>query len=159
EVLVERGFIVREGENYSTVEMAISAGETVWMDWEVHKKTCSLSPGAAAHANLVEATLRALTEILTGAIPATDVMFPNSTLALIEGIYKDNPVADYFNDALSAMVVGVIEERRKQDPSTRLRILEVGAGIGSTSERVLARLKAYEANVAEYCYTDVSRVF
>ena len=107
----------------------------------------------------METTLRALPGILTGAIRATDVMFPNGSLALVEGVYKNNPVADYFNDALAGMVAGFVEERLKQDASARIRILEVGAGTGGTSAPVLARLKSYTPHIEEYCYTDLSQAF
>ena len=86
-------------------------------------------------------------------------MFPNGSLALVEGIYKNNPVADYFNEALAGMVAGFVEERLKQDPSARIRILEVGAGTGGTSAPVLARLKPYGARIEEYRYTDLSQAF
>ena len=55
-------------------------------------------------------------------------MFPNGSLTLVEEIYKNNPVADYFNEAVAAMVADFVGERLKQDPSARIRILEVGRG-------------------------------
>ncbi|WP_133476106.1 hypothetical protein, partial [Lactobacillus crispatus] len=97
-------------------------------------------PAVSTQVVLVETMLRALPSILRGAVRATDVMFPNGSLALVEGVYKDNPVADYFNEALAEKVARFVEERLKQEPSTRIRLLEIGAGTGGTSARVLARL-------------------
>src|SRR5437660_290064 len=53
----------------------------------------------------------------------------------------------------------LLEERLRQDPSARVRILEAGAGTGGTSAPVLARLKPYADHIAEYCYTDISQAF
>ena len=103
--------------------------------------------------------LRALPGVLTGAIRATDVLFPNGSLALVERIYQNNPVADYFNEALARAVADFVEARLEQDPSARIRILEVGAGTGGSSARVFARLKPYRTHVEEYRYTDLSQAF
>jgi len=34
-----------------------------------------------------------------GVVRATDVMFPNGSMALVERFYKDNPIGDSFNGA------------------------------------------------------------
>ncbi|HWP96053.1 MAG TPA: SDR family NAD(P)-dependent oxidoreductase, partial [Syntrophomonadaceae bacterium] len=108
---------------------------------------------------LVEATMRALPEILTGKILATDIMFPNSSMKLVEGIYKNNVIADYFNEVLADTVVVNIQERLTYDSSVRIRILEIGAGTGGTSAMVFQKLQPYREHIQEYCYTDISKAF
>ena len=81
-----------------------------------------------AQAVLLEAALRQLSTILRGDIPATDVIFPNSSMRLVEGIYKNNTAADYFNDVVGDSVISYLKERLKVDPSVRIKILEIGAG-------------------------------
>jgi acyl transferase domain-containing protein/acyl carrier protein/SAM-dependent methyltransferase len=158
-ILVERGTIAADGETWSALEAIRPEAEASWEEWEAHKDAWLTDPVVAPRIGLVETTLRALPGILTGGTRATDVIFPNGSLALVEGVYKNNPVADYFNDALAGMVAGFVEERIKQDPSARIRILEVGAGTGGTSAPVLARLKSYTPHIEEYCYTDISQAF
>src|SRR5262249_28734485 len=104
-------------------------------------------------------TLRALPEIVSGRVPATQVLFPSSSLELIEPIYKNNPVADHFNAVLADAAIEFIAARLARDAGTRLRILEVGAGTGGTTEPLLAALKPYAEAIEEYCYTDISQVF
>src|SRR5690606_26644912 len=41
----------------------------------------------------------------------------------------------------------------------RIRILEVGAGTGSTTEVVLKGLRPWLSTIEEYCYSDLSRAF
>src|SRR6202043_892964 len=112
---------------HSALERPASVAEASWEEWEARKGAWQADAAIAPHIALVETTLRALAGVLSGAVRATDVMFPNGSLALVEGIYKNNPVADYFNEALAGMVAGFIAERLKQDASARIRILEVGA--------------------------------
>jgi len=158
-VLTAHGHLRQDDEWYVAVGGTAPAAEAGWREWEMRKVEWLADPAIAAQVRLVETTLRALADILRGAVRATDVMFPNGSLSLVEGIYKDNPVADYFNDALAGKVVALVEERLKHEPSARLRILEVGAGTGGTSARLLARLKPYGANIETYRYTDLSQAF
>ncbi|HXO68357.1 MAG TPA: class I SAM-dependent methyltransferase, partial [Bradyrhizobium sp.] len=158
-VLTARGYLDRNGESYSVVDGAAPAAEVVWRDWDARKAAWLTRPTVAAQVALVEKTLRSLPGILAGATPATEVLFPNASLELVEAIYKDNPIANYFNETVAELVVHFIEARLKQDASSRIRILEVGAGTGGTSAQVFAKLKPYQDHVEEYCYTDLSRAF
>lgn len=98
-------------------------------------------------------------DILTGKASATDILFPNSSMELVEGIYKNNQVADYFNDVLADTLAAFMQERLKQEPEARIRILEIGAGTGGTSAAVFQKMKAYQSHIKEYCYTDLSKAF
>jgi polyketide synthase PksM len=80
-------------------------------------------------------------------------------MKLVEGIYKGNRTADYFNDVLSDTVVSYIRERISSNGNARIRIIEIGAGTGSTSINVFNKIKPYEDYVEEYCYTDISKAF
>jgi FkbH-like protein/FkbM family methyltransferase len=98
-------------------------------------------------------------EILRGEIPATDVMFPNSSLELMGKLYKGNLMADFSN----SLVVGSIQSYiRARIPllgkGERIRILEVGAGTGGTSALVLKGIREYEEHL-NYVYTDISKAF
>ena len=112
-----------------------------------------------AHVRLAEETLRVLPDILTGKLPATEVMFPDSSFRLVEGIYRNNIISDFFNDKLADTLIAVLRERLEKDPQAKIRILEIGAGTGGTSAAVMRKLKPYEAHIAEYCFTDISKAF
>ena len=124
------------------------------------------SPDKKALIILLETTLRALPEILSGKQPATEVIFPNSSLALVEDIYKRNAVADRFNGILADTVIDYVRARRVDGDSAHLRIFEIGAGTGGTSAMVFQKLHAdgvgspsHRDDVLEYCYTDISKAF
>ncbi|WP_255298242.1 SDR family NAD(P)-dependent oxidoreductase [Brevibacillus dissolubilis] len=155
--LTRHQYIKADGTTY--VANASVDLDEAWREWD-QKKTAWLSDGATrAQVILVEATLRVLPDILTGKTLATDIMFPNSSMALVEGIYKHNPVADYFNEALGNSVITYIQQRLQKDPAARIRIIEIGAGTGGTSAGLFKKLKPFQNHIQEYCYTDLSKAF
>jgi SAM-dependent methyltransferase/acyl carrier protein/NADP-dependent 3-hydroxy acid dehydrogenase YdfG len=97
--------------------------------------------------------------ILRGEIPATDVMFPNSSMELMGKLYQGNLMADYSNYLVVRSVAFYIQSRvpllRKGE---RIKILEVGAGTGGTSARVLEGIQEYQDHI-HYVYTDISKAF
>ncbi|APH36336.1 SDR family NAD(P)-dependent oxidoreductase [Bacillus velezensis] len=131
----------------------------VWEEWERKKETWLRQKDMRAHVRLADETLRVLPDILTGKLPATVVMFPDSSFRLVEGIYRNNIISDFFNDKLADTLIAVLKERLEKDPQAKIRILEIGAGTGGTSAAVMRKLKPYEAHIAEYCFTDISKAF
>jgi acyl transferase domain-containing protein/enoyl-CoA hydratase/carnithine racemase/acyl carrier protein/SAM-dependent methyltransferase len=132
--------------------------DAVWRDWDKAKRELA-SPDLAAAIDLAEACLRALPDILSGSTRATDIIFPGSSMRRVEGVYRDNAVADYFNQMLAASLTAAVEQRITHDADARIRILEVGAGTGGTTAIVLPPLEPYRRNIAEYAYTDISKAF
>ncbi len=129
----------------------------LWARWE--KRVHEGAGAEQAQAALVDVCLRALGDVLAGRKPATEVLFPNSSTALVEQVYKGAESANLFNDRLADVVAAYVAERRGRDPHCRLRFLEIGAGTGGTTISVLRRLHANAAAVAEYCFTDISKAF
>ncbi|KAF1018226.1 MAG: 3-ketoacyl-CoA thiolase [Burkholderia gladioli] len=139
--------------------LATAGQQDAWPEWEAARAAWLANPQQQAWAQLLEVCLRALPELLTGQRKATDVMFPNSSLRLVEGIYRGNPIADLHNHILFDALEAYVLERLAREPGTRLRLLEIGAGTGGTSAGLLQRLDRYAANIDEYCYTDLSKAF
>ncbi|GAX60238.1 polyketide synthase module and related protein [Candidatus Scalindua japonica] len=129
-------------------------------DLEVHsKELVQRHPYLNSPVQLLKPCLEALPDILTGKVPSTDIIFPNSSMDLVEGVYKGNPSADYFNECVADVVEVYVQERVKDlKDSEKICILEVGAGTGGTSASVFKRLKEYAEHL-DYVYTDVSKSF
>lgn len=158
-VLARHHFLHQRGESWVVADQAVADMDALWREWEQKKGTWLKNSALKAQVALVEETLRNLPEILTGKRPATDVMFPNSSVALVEGIYKNNLIADYFNEKLAETVVAYVRERRKEDAGVLLRVLEIGAGTGGVSALVFQNLEPFRKHLQEYCYTDISKAF
>ncbi|MBB4730015.1 non-ribosomal peptide synthetase, partial [Xanthomonas arboricola] len=156
-MLLERGLLeITSGEPRAVAGLVADDVERAWRSslpgWLADSHT-------RAHARLAETILVALPEVFAGERSATEVLFPQSSLDLVAGIYRNHPVADHFNAILVASLLSLVEARRRTDPEARLRILEIGAGTGGTSAGVFAALAPHARHVAEYCYTDVSHAF
>jgi acyl transferase domain-containing protein/thioesterase domain-containing protein/acyl carrier protein/ubiquinone/menaquinone biosynthesis C-methylase UbiE len=160
DVLTATGHLRRDpdGRYRAAADPAVDT-DGAWAEWERERDRWLAEEPTRAQAALVDTTLRALGDILTGRRPATDVLFPASSMELVEGVYKANPVADYFNDVLAETLVGYVRRRVAEDPGVKLRVLEIGAGTGGTSETVFRRLRPWRDHVETYCYTDISKAF
>ncbi|MGZ5053293.1 MAG: methyltransferase, partial [Methylobacter sp.] len=116
-------------------------------------------PEIRAHLALLTHCVEHYPQLFREQIQPTQVMFPASSMAKVEGIYKNNPVADYFNALAANSILAFIEARGKTlKDGEKIRILEIGAGTGGTSSCVLEAIAAY-GNQLEYVYTDVSSFF
>ena len=129
----------------------------------LHKKKNHLIetvPEYGAYIDLAWACLSALPEVLTGIKGHMDVMFPNGSVELVEKTYKGNKIVDYYNYTIAQIVKSYIRKRIEQDPSTKIRILEVGAGTGGTSQFVLEAIEDFgRRDQIDYLYTDISLAF
>ncbi|MBM0108589.1 polyketide synthase dehydratase domain-containing protein [Steroidobacter sp. S1-65] len=132
--------------------------EALWPRWDAATPGWCENANHRAYLTLIETCLRRLTEILTGALPATDVVFPDSSMHLVEGIYKHNLIADHFNRVLGDNLRAELAARAARG-ERGLRLLEIGAGTGGTTAALLPMLRGFGDLVEEYCYTDLSKAF
>ncbi|WP_304943149.1 SDR family NAD(P)-dependent oxidoreductase, partial [Vallitalea guaymasensis] len=157
EFLQSANFIKDTGDCYEVIKSGMVDVDNMWNEWEKVKASWLQDRSMKAWITLLETTLKKLPEIITGKVPATDIMFPNSSMELVENIYKNNQVADYFNEVLADAVVEYIKQYNKK--SADIRILEIGAGTGGTSSMVFNKIRQYKEYIQEYCYTDISKSF
>lgn len=156
-ILADGGYIHYKGSQVTTVVDAEPL-EAIWKEWQATVSEYTNQPDWQVQTMLLDACLRKLPDILTGRVLATDVLFANSSMQSVEGIYKDNAIADYYNHTLADVVEAYIQRRIAEHPLERIRIIEAGAGTGGTSEVVLKRIKEYASHV-DYVYTDISKSF
>ncbi|WP_339254521.1 SDR family NAD(P)-dependent oxidoreductase [Paenibacillus sp. FSL P2-0136] len=157
--LEKKEYLTFDGTTYWLGNWDVPDLNVIWKEWEEHKVSWMEDSDTRARTLLAEMTLRAIPDILTGAVQATEVIFPDGSIDLVEGIYKQNPTADFYNETLADTVEAYLRERIQMDKHTGIRILEVGAGTGGTTASVLARLGPYRKNIVEYTYTDMSKAF
>ena len=153
-ILESAGYVsIEDGLVQSTAQVSqpiVSHGFDYWADKH---------PELGASFRLLLSCLDNLPDILRGNIPATDVIFPDSSMVLVEKIYKNNAIADYYNQMVVDEVVGFVRSKLSTLPADKkLNILEIGAGTGGTSAAVFAALMPYQERI-HYDYTDVSLKF
>lgn len=110
------------------------------------------------HVRLLEHCIPHLTQVIEGSVPATDILFPDSSMELVKDIYANNPGSDYYNELVVKSTVAYIMEVRSREPGRQIKILEVGAGTGGTTRDVADKIGEKFENV-DYIYTDLSNAF
>ncbi|MGH8259300.1 MAG: beta-ketoacyl synthase N-terminal-like domain-containing protein, partial [Steroidobacteraceae bacterium] len=157
-VLREHGYGVGTGGGIEAVHAEVPPLAALWGEWREYRERQD-EQAYGARLGLAEAMLLALPDILQGRQAATEVMFPRASMERVAGVYQRNRVADFFNEVLAESLTGYLDERVRQDPQARLRLIEIGAGTGATSALLFERLQPYARHISEYCYTDISKAF
>lgn len=117
-------------------------------------------PDLHSHIELLWVCTNSYPDVLTGKRGYVEVMFPEGKMSLVEGIYKGDELSDYFNQYIAQLIQTYCNRIVKQSDKGSIRILEVGAGTGGTSENVLKALEQVDSKInIHYYYTDVSAKF
>ncbi|TRW90026.1 SDR family NAD(P)-dependent oxidoreductase [Candidatus Methylobacter oryzae] len=154
DILQTAGYLAIDGDRIRSTERVSQKVEAHNLDY-----WCNKHPELAANFQLLWQCLDNMTAILQGDIPATEVMFPNASMALVEKIYQQNAISDYYNQLVVDEVVSFIRERLSELPEgEKIHLLEIGAGTGGTSAAVLKAIEPYQEYL-RYDYTDVSLKF
>jgi enoyl-CoA hydratase/carnithine racemase/NAD(P)-dependent dehydrogenase (short-subunit alcohol dehydrogenase family)/acyl carrier protein/SAM-dependent methyltransferase len=98
---------------------------------------------------LLEACISAYPGVLAGKALAPAVLFPGGRTDLVRPAYGQSAISRFYNDRVAAAVLFLAGPNRGP-----LRILEIGAGTGSTTVEVLGAL-ARAGVECEYWYTDL----
>ena len=117
------------------------------------RRLAESSPAMAPRLDLLWTCLENLGPILRGQVAATEVVFPEGAHTLVEGFYRGNPVADAFNRMVATAVRSFVANCGEP-----VRLLELGAGTGSTSVAIFEALVEH-GDAVHYTYTDLSPGF
>lgn len=157
DILQRYGFITVKGDAIEVTSL-IENKETLSIFEDVEKAKRDFDekhPSIHSYTKLLTTCIDAYPEVLTGERSHMDVMFPDGSIELVEGIYKGNKIIDYYNKLVAAGVKQYVKQRLAADPGALISILEVGSGTGGTSVFALEELKEYAASI-KYYYTDIS---
>ena len=109
-------------------------------------------PWLKGHIDLLDRCLQHYPKILTGAVDYMNILFPDGKFDHVEPVYRDHPIADYYNQVVSQVVQNFLKWNTDLE---QIKILEIGAGTGSTAKFVLPILDPH----VEYHFTDISFAF
>ncbi|NNE90007.1 MAG: amino acid adenylation domain-containing protein [Verrucomicrobiales bacterium] len=138
------------------------AGEETWEVISVPEETCAeelldqLEEELPRFASEVELQRQAgpnLAGVLTGTYDPIEVLFPGGSSDMMERFYREG--ADF--PVLNGQVLAALERAVADLPERRaIRVLEIGAGTGSLTQRILP---AFPADRTEYLFTDTGPLF
>jgi NADPH:quinone reductase-like Zn-dependent oxidoreductase/SAM-dependent methyltransferase/acyl carrier protein len=110
-------------------------------------------PAYSAELTLVGRCGRDFARAIRGEAEPLELLFPDGSFTDAERLYKDSPYYRFYNELLRQAVLEVAERMPRDRP---LRILEIGAGTGSTTSYLLPHLRHRRT---EYTFTDISNLF
>lgn len=127
--------------------------------------TQSVPPSTKIFSDFMEMKLQPILDYIINNIKNWDKLIQKeqqATLLLFEqgediyahALYKETKILQYLNHSLSKKVLGYLHE------NANATILEIGAGTGATSNKVLSDIREnkFEEHIV-YFYTDISRFF
>jgi len=148
QILVEDGWLEALGNGYRVVR-APPATDAAQLIARLRERF----PRNRAEIDFTAMGAPALAGVLRGRIDPLQVLFPEGSAAAAEALYEQAPGLRMFNTLVAEAVLQLAADAPAGRP---LRILEIGAGTGSTTSFLLPRLTA---PVAEYLFTDISAAF
>jgi SAM-dependent methyltransferase len=143
--LVTSGQLAGNGKVYSS-SRALAAPALKAM-WDEAKTLFSDNKGLF---NYIHHCSRVMGDVVTGRESPLETLFPGGDFDLAQDLYERSQTMRYINGvaAAAASAFGAVASRP-------LRVLEIGAGTGATTQAVIAALPASAA----YHFTDVSDLF
>ena len=152
EMLVEEGLLKQSGAHFETA----LAFQTVPASLvSLADKVTSLRRKHTDFATEFELLARCgeqLSGVLKGEVDPLQLLFPADGSVNAERLYRDSSSARFYNRLIGELVGSAVREASRGDT---VRLLELGAGTGSTTTCVLERLSGARTT---YCFTDISRL-
>ncbi len=131
----------------ATVEAGRRSAEDQW------RVLATQYPAADAELTMLGRCASRLADVLRGTVDPVGLLFPEADLTDATRLYDASPTFAPMNRLLCDAVreaAGALPE------SSRLRVLEVGAGTGGTTTSLL---KTLDGRIGEYVFSDVSPLF
>lgn len=113
-------------------------------------------PDAKIERILVEQCGKGLADVLSGQQSGLGLLFPGGEFDVAGRIYTDSPGSKAINNVLQAAISEITAVRPE---GCALRVLEIGAGTGGSTDCVLPILANPNAGCVEYAFTDISPLF
>lgn len=154
DVLQGQGLLSREGTRlHPTLDASAWSDEALEGIWSQLTLDWTRNTGGSGTLDYARDNARQLPALMRGDCAAVHLLFPEGRTERAAALYRESLAAQYQHRAV-AHWVGAWAAR--QPAGVPLRVLEVGAGTGSTTQAVLPALA--DASV-DYLCTDVSRYF
>ncbi|WP_051002401.1 class I SAM-dependent methyltransferase [Magnetospirillum molischianum] len=155
-VLEEHGLLHRNGARWRAVPaVADYTDDALARAWDGLERDWRIDTGGSGTIAYARSNTECLPDLMAGQVRAVHLLFPEGRTDLACALYREPVAARYQHRTVAAVVSRIAADWSGPGP---LRLLEVGAGTGATSETLLPALAA-TGSALEYWFTDVSRYF
>nr|WP_092071411.1 non-ribosomal peptide synthetase [Dendrosporobacter quercicolus]NSL49367.1 non-ribosomal peptide synthetase [Dendrosporobacter quercicolus DSM 1736]SDM25998.1 pyochelin synthetase [Dendrosporobacter quercicolus] len=149
--LADAGLLLENPEQQFSCPNAADI-KTVAGYWRQAEAAWNEKLGSAKFIAYIRRNADELLNLLSGRQDPASLLFPEGRTEYVQAIYIDHVMANYLNDCMSTLLKRIAAGK----PGQPLRILEVGAGTGATTERILQALDGVEI---DYLFTDAVSFF
>ncbi|AUM66268.1 non-ribosomal peptide synthetase [Brevibacillus laterosporus] len=149
--LTEAGMLLEHPEKQFSCSILQNA-KTIDEYWTQAEAAWTNMLQTAGFTAYVRKNAEKLPELLSGQQDAVSLLFPEGKLDHVRSLYVEHVMATYLNQSMCALLQRIAQ----QQTGKTLRVLEVGAGTGATTENVLKALEGFDV---EYVFTDVAAFF
>lgn len=165
-VMTDRGLVQQDGDEYRCAHMM--SLDRVRQAWAEAKQAWNGKLGPPVVIDYLMDNALQLPQLLDGSQQAALLLFPEGRMNVANALYRDTRVARYLNHSVAEAVMRIAAEKQLANanlpaapPRAALRILEIGAGTGATTDVVADRVKSLLSRQVdlEYLFTDVSHFF
>lgn len=125
----------------------------VEQSWREAERAWSHELGSPGFVRYLRRNAESLPSLLTGEQDRVALLFPEGRFEAADSLYRENTMARYLNRAVSAAVHRIAMGGPR---GRRLRVLEVGAGTGATTDGAVDVLSGFDV---DYLFTDASPFF
>ncbi|EFY96950.1 polyketide synthase [Metarhizium robertsii] len=123
---------------------------------DMHKAIMNDYPSYHPDHKLLHTTGARLADCISGKVDPLQILFQNATsIKLLEDVYVKSPMFGTGNLLLGEFMNCLFSYNKTPDRLNHIRILEIGAGTGATTQLVVDRLLACNVDFT-YTFTDVS---
>lgn len=142
--------VVHDEQHYSCPQ--VPEPERLAEQWRQAEAAWTGTLSSANFVAYVRSSADRLPELLVGKQDPVALLFPEGRDDVVRSLYVDHLMAGYLNRSISSLLKRIAWEHTGRT----LRVLEIGAGTGATTEHALAALEGVDA---EYTFTDISSFF
>ncbi|PJN42466.1 polyketide synthase (OzmK) [Streptomyces sp. CB02959] len=157
-VLTDGGYLRADGAELVTTDQVADPSALTWDEDELaalKREVTADYPEMDGYFHLLTICLEEFPEVLTGRRKAHEVLFPGGSFDAVEAVYHSDGDT---NGLVAGLVARYVRARRERDPEATVSVLEIGAGTGGTTAKVLPALDGTDGRL-RYVYTDISRGF
>ena len=166
QILTERGHLKQHGGYFLGTDLVTL--DMVRQRWDLVKEVWDGKLGSRMTIDYLITNAEQLPQLMSDKQQAALFLFPEGRMDVANALYRDTIAARYLNKSVAEAVIRIAAAKQASSNTLSnasskdsLRVLEVGAGTGATTDVVAHRLKTSvsERLKPDYLFTDISNFF
>lgn len=161
ELLSERGYLKRRGDYFYGADVVTE--EMLKDRWTAVRAIWDGRLGPPLVMDYLIKNAEQLPQLMSDKQQAAFLLFPEGRMDYAHALYRETVTSRYLNKMVSEAVIRIGTAKKLSqniEHDEPLRILEIGAGTGATTDVVIPRLKAAGGVfTTDYLFTDLSNFF